>query len=437
MKGILEDFALEEPEGLWESVYGALPAAFRAGRKRKAVLSVLAAAAACAVLSVLLFRPAASPDGEFAVTVPDGTLSTVAGAFPESEDADPANSGLRASAETGRGKAPSLSGFAASRPAGESGSAAESAHLPESLSDAAFLPDEGILEHIAEDECRADGRADGDIVLSAAEDSPATDAKDRHEGAAISMEEYLVQERAERGRRTGRGFSLAARASGLMPSRANIDSYGVLSGSSLSESLLQYNCASEDLNKFSALVIDNLGMEERTEYSHRQPVRFLVEAEYRINDVLGLSGGLAYTLLVSELQSGAGSSYSTLQKLNYLGIPLRLNAYMLDKGRASLYASAGTMVEKCVSGSTVTDWSVGGMLTEGKRRSIIDRKFQFSLTLSLGAGLRLSDNTGVFLEPGCTWYVPNNGEVNNIYRDKPLNFSLSVGIRTDFSGKGR
>lgn len=222
-----------------------------------------------------------------------------------------------------------------------------------------------------------------------------------------------------------------------MPSRANIDSYGVLSGSSLSESLLQYNCASEDLNKFSALVIDNLGMEERTEYSHRQPVRFLVEAEYRINDVLGLSGGLAYTLLVSELQSGAGSSYSTLQKLNYLGIPLRLNAYMLDKGRASLYASAGTMVEKCVSGSTVTDWSVGGMLTEGKRRSIIDRKFQFSLTLSLGAGLRLSDNTGVFLEPGCTWYVPNNGEVNNIYRDKPLNFSLSVGIRTDFSGKGR
>lgn len=433
MKGILEDFALEEPEGLWESVYGSLPAAFRAGRKRKARLSVLAAAAACAVLSVPLFRPAASPDGEFAVTVPDGTLSTVAGAFPESEDAAPANSGLRASAETGRGKAPSLYGFAASRPAGKTGSAVESGHLPESLSDAAFLPDEGIPEHITEDECRTDGSA----VLSAAGDSPSTDVQDRHEGAAISMEEYLVQEKAGRGRRTGRGFSLAARASGVMPSRANIDSYGVLSGSSLSESLLQYNCASEDLYKFSALVIDNLGMEERTEYSHRQPVRFLVEAEYRINDVLGLSGGLAYTLLVSELHSGAGSSYTTLQKLNYLGIPLRLNAYMLDKRRASLYASAGTMVEKCVSGSTVTDWSVGGLLTEGERRSIIDRKFQFSLTLSLGAGLRLSDNTGVFLEPGCTWYVPNNGDVNNIYRDKPVNFSLSVGIRTDFSGKGR
>ena len=67
----------------------------------------------------------------------------------------------------------------------------------------------------------------------------------------------------------------------------------------------------------------------------------------------------------------------------------------------------------------------------------MDEPVVFSLDASVGAGIGLWKGGSLFFEPGLTWHIPDGGELDNIYRDRPLNFSISVGLRSEFGRKGR
>ena len=38
-------------------------------------------------------------------------------------------------------------------------------------------------------------------------------------------------------------------------------------------------------------------------------------------------------------------------------------------------------------------------------------------------------NLGVYVEPGAKYYIKNGSGVDNIFKDKPFNFSLQIGLR--------
>lgn len=218
-------------------------------------------------------------------------------------------------------------------------------------------------------------------------------------------------------------------ASGSLSSQSSALSYGALPGSDIATSLnaLSYN----DLayRNFSSLVTSNLGSEVSTRTTHRQPVRFAIEAELMLNKRLGLVSGLCYTRLVSDLTSGGENYYHTVQKLDYLGIPLRLNWHLLDSRAFTFYAGLGTMVEKCVAGSAMTSYSLYGQSLQGEKLSVMDQPLVFSLDTSLGLGIGLWNSASLVIEPGLSWHIPDGGTLRNIYRDRPLNFSLSIALR--------
>lgn len=150
--------------------------------------------------------------------------------------------------------------------------------------------------------------------------------------------------------------------------------------------------------------------------SHRQPVRFGVSVRYPLGGGFSIDGGLTYSLLVSTIHSSLnGLTFDNEQKLNYVGIPVRVNYDLLKGNTLSLYTSAGGSVEKMVKGRR-----------EDQKISI--RPLQYSLTCAAGAELRFKPFS-LYVEPGLSYHFKNNCHIPTYYRDKPLGFDLSIGLR--------
>ena len=93
-----------------------------------------------------------------------------------------------------------------------------------------------------------------------------------------------------------------------------------------------------------------------TEVRHRQPVRAGVSFRYDLGRRWSIETGLTYTMLSSDIDAGSEFRRCLIErKLHYIGIPLNASYDFLQKKRWSMYATAGGMLEKCVSGREVAN----------------------------------------------------------------------------------
>lgn len=173
------------------------------------------------------------------------------------------------------------------------------------------------------------------------------------------------------------------------------------------------------------------GVEEvRTETRYRPPLRVGISLRYDFGRRWNISTGLVYTMLSSETETGTSSrSYVTGRQLHYIGVPLRAGFDFLQRDRWSLYATAGGMVEKCVSGRSVTDYVVNGKVLQSSAVKDGIRELQWSAGASLGVEFDFVTQVGIYLEPGVEYFFDNGSGHGTIYNDRPLNFSLELGLR--------
>jgi hypothetical protein len=54
---------------------------------------------------------------------------------------------------------------------------------------------------------------------------------------------------------------------------------------------------------------------------------------------------------------------------------------------------------------------------------------QWSLNGSLGVQYDVIPLLGLYAEPGLSWYPDNGSRLQNYFKDKPLTFSLQLGLR--------
>ncbi|WP_352421861.1 outer membrane beta-barrel protein [Proteiniphilum sp.] len=167
-----------------------------------------------------------------------------------------------------------------------------------------------------------------------------------------------------------------------------------------------------------------------TEMKHRQPVTMGASVKYNVNEKWSLTSGLTYTILSSQLRSGSGSHYYTSeQTLHNIGIPLGIN-YNFWRGKdVSIYVSGGGQVEKNVHGKLITDYVVNDKLESTEKNHISINRLQWSVNSSIGIEYNLFSKIGLYVEPGVIYYFNNESEVETIYKEKPVNFNLRVGLR--------
>ena len=389
LRNSLENYQATEPEGLWSAVQQGLPAS----RTETTASFALALALACAAALLIILLPPAAREGELQV-LPAADLQLTQQTLPATP-------------------------VIPATPVQHS-----SPVLPTETPD---LPTEPQQQH----QVSPAQSATQTQAAQAATDEPPALPDELQQSQPQSDSQDLEEEQPSPSSISRRkpAINLIAMASGSLSSQSSVLSYGALPGSDIATSLnaLSYN----DLayRNFSSLVTSNLGSEVSTHTIHRQPVRFAIEAELMLNKRLGLVSGLCYTRLVSDLTSGGENYYHTVQKLDYLGIPLRLNWHLLDSRDFTFYAGVGAMAEKCVAGSAMTSYSLYGQSLQGERLSVMDQPLVFSLDTSLGLGIGLWNSASLVIEPGLSWHIPDGGTLRNIYRDRPLNFSLSIALR--------
>ncbi|MBR1547424.1 MAG: outer membrane beta-barrel protein [Prevotella sp.] len=174
---------------------------------------------------------------------------------------------------------------------------------------------------------------------------------------------------------------------------------------------------------------------ESQSVSHRQPVRLGIALRYSLGRRWSVESGLTYTQLTADITTTETTHYESgtthyelqtkkqecVQRLSYVGIPLRASYLLADGTHFGLYATAGGMVEKMVSGRLTKPGAADENISTGP--------LLLSVGAALGAEYRLGRQLSIYAEPGIDYYIARHSSVPTYYKEHPLSFNLNLGVR--------
>ena len=157
------------------------------------------------------------------------------------------------------------------------------------------------------------------------------------------------------------------------------------------------------------------------ETKHHQPISVGMQVCFHLLPKLKLSTGLVYTKVSSDFISGVSDTRTvSTQDLHYMGIPLNLSYSVWEYKGLHTYVTAGGEGAVNIKNHTETD----GEVKESKRD-----KMQWSTNASVGIQYDSIPQLGVYVEPGMKYYFDNGSQIENIFKDKKLNFNIQFGLR--------
>lgn len=174
----------------------------------------------------------------------------------------------------------------------------------------------------------------------------------------------------------------------------------------------------------------NRDVEQKTEYDHHLPIRIGLNVAYALTDRLSIGTGLTYTRLSSDIKDASRESkYIGEQRLHYVGIPVNVSYKVASFRWLGLYGTAGVLAEKCVSGTTDEGYVENNTMKYTNTQDISSKPLQMSVNAGVGIQFDFIDNVGIYAEPGLSYYFDDGSALQTIYKEKPLNFNLNVGVR--------
>ena len=180
---------------------------------------------------------------------------------------------------------------------------------------------------------------------------------------------------------------------------------------------------------FRRVLLNNSGNDVSTEIHHKMPVTVGASLKWNLNEHWAFETGLNYTLLSSDLHAGGEAYIEEEQKLHYVGIPLKVHRNIWKNRAFRIYASAGGMVEKCVSAKQEVVYADGNFGYEVEHTSLDVPELQWSLLASVGGQVDIVRALGVYVEPGMAYYFDDNSDVETIRKEHPFQFNLQLGLR--------
>lgn len=283
----------------------------------------------------------------------------------------------------------------------------------------------------------APANADGDKVVAetsqAVEDTPSStlENKDRNHRPDASNSngnrQLLWSGNSSRiaaaGRNHHSGLSLAVNYSGMAGS----------SGVSGVNGALVY--ASDALeNSYNLGNMPKAVTDMTTSSHHNMPVKVGVSLRYSTGSRWSIQTGVNYSYLSSNItRSNNIEEYASKQKLHYVSIPLTASYSVWKSKRVNVYLSAGGEAAKLVSGKADVTHTVYGESTASSNDNVSEHRLQYSVGAAAGIEYNVGGRLQVFAEPGVTRYFDNHSGVTNIYKDKPTQFTINLGVRLNLN----
>ena len=197
-----------------------------------------------------------------------------------------------------------------------------------------------------------------------------------------------------------------------------------------SDASLGYDGAAWEGSPVLGMLLFNKGNRTTRKIKHHQPVTFGLSVSYGLTHNLDIESGITYSRLSSDSRDGSEKYYYVgNQTLNYIGVPLNIKYKFLTWNFIDVYASAGTQLQKCVSGKIEKRYVIENVTQSSETEDINIKPLQWSVNVAVGVQFRINDFLGIYVEPGAGYWFDNNSDISTIYSDKPINFNLNVGVR--------
>lgn len=183
-------------------------------------------------------------------------------------------------------------------------------------------------------------------------------------------------------------------------------------------------------NPLLGIAVYNQGKSVKYDIHHRLPVRLGISVQHALSHRLSLETGITYTRLVSDIVEGTlHHNVNSEQHLNYIGVPVSVKYKVCSWELISIYASSGVLLEKMVAGNTVNNYTLNGQSQVPQKVSLEDKPYQCSVNTAVGVQCRLVSGLSLYVEPGLSYYFNDGSSLQTIYKEKPLNLNLNMGLR--------
>ena len=172
---------------------------------------------------------------------------------------------------------------------------------------------------------------------------------------------------------------------------------------------------------------DGVGLGEKA--NHHRPITLGFSLNKQLSLRWTFGTGLTYTSLNSEFESEYHhATLKKTQRVDYLGIPLRLTYRFWNKGGFNAYTTGGVTFEIPVYSSLAKKYTVTADSTYTLRERIKVHS-QWSVNLGVGVQYRLFKPFSIYLEPNMFYYFGNASGIETYRTEHPFIITVPFGLR--------
>lgn len=198
--------------------------------------------------------------------------------------------------------------------------------------------------------------------------------------------------------------------------------------------LMAYNDAAVPSAYVPLTAFNKMEIEDKPQAHHDMPLKAGVSIRYNINNRWSVLSGVNYSYLSSDITRNSNVKKSTeKQKLHYVGIPLATSVNLWHNKNFNVYFTAGGEAAKLVKGKADVTSTVYGDKTARASETVSEHRLQYSVFGTGGVEFKATDRLSLYAEPGVTHYFDNHSSVLNIYKDKPTQFTINIGLRLNLN----
>lgn len=162
---------------------------------------------------------------------------------------------------------------------------------------------------------------------------------------------------------------------------------------------------------------------------HYRPKTFGLSINKQLSPKWIFGTGVTYTRLKSEFESEYHKAkLLKTQKIDYVGIPLRLTYCIWSKGRFNAYTTGGVTFEMPVHSSLDKKYIITSDSSYTLKGDIKPR-YQWSVNLGFGVQYRLFKPFSLYLEPNMFYYFGNGSGLETYRTEHPFIITVPFGLR--------
>ena len=162
---------------------------------------------------------------------------------------------------------------------------------------------------------------------------------------------------------------------------------------------------------------------------HYRPKTFGLSLNKQLSPKWTFGTGITYTRLKSEFESEYNKARLVkTQKIDYVGIPLRLTYQVWSKGRFNAYMTGGMALEMPVHSSLEKKYIITADSLYTFKRDIKPRS-QWSVNLGAGVQYKLFKPFSLYIEPNMFYYFRNGSSLETYRTEHPFIITVPFGLR--------